>query len=89
MAPAVRSVLDPGRVRVALRTFSFWGAVVLPVVAIGLLVLTRDPVVVLPILAGNAVALVLGHDHRHPSGSDRATTTPARRERSPRPNHDH
>jgi len=71
--PSVRLPSLPTRVRVATRAAAFWTAVALPVSALCLLAAGADLALVGGLLVCNAVALIVGHDHRA----------------SPRPNRDH
>jgi fatty acid desaturase len=51
------------RAGAAFRGAAFWVAVALPFVALTLLAFGGDLRLVVPLLACNAVALVVGHDH--------------------------
>jgi hypothetical protein len=68
---SVRPTLHVDRLGAAVRAVSFWCAVALPFAAIAVLVVGGDPTVVLALLAGNAVALLIGHDHHAPSRPNR------------------
>jgi hypothetical protein len=74
MVPTLSAGSPPpavARAGVALRAAAFWTAVCLPFVVVALLAAGAGLSLVAPLLAGNALALVVGHDHRGVHGVGR------------------